>query len=95
MKEIKYCIQQRLKLIQSDSKGIYNITKDWKKMKSRLYHMFYKNTMQRFNVVSFSILEWFVKDHVTLKLQKNSFAITEINSILKYILKQKSYFKLW
>ncbi len=38
-----------------------------------------------------SILEWFLKDHVTLKTGVNSaFAIKGINCILKYIKTEKS-----
>ncbi len=38
-----------------------------------------------------SILEWFLKDHVTLKTGVNSaFAIKGINCILKYIKREKS-----
>ncbi len=40
------------------------------------------------------ILEWFLKDHVTgVMVQKNSFEITGINYILKYIQIESSYFK--
>ncbi len=46
----------------------------------------------------FSILEWFLKDHVTLKtwvmLLKIQLRITEINYILKYIQIENSQFKL-
>ncbi len=41
-----------------------------------------------------SILEYFLKDHVTLKMLKIQLCITEINYILKYIQIEKSYFKL-
>ncbi len=44
-----------------------------------------------------SILEWFLKDHVTLKTgvidAENSALITGINYILKYIQIESSYFK--
>jgi len=50
------------------------------------------------NLQKISILEWFLKDHVTLKtgvmMLKISFAITEINYILKYINIENIYFKL-
>ncbi len=45
------------------------------------------------------ILEWFLKDHVTLKtgvmMLKIQLCITGINYILKYIQIENSYFKLW
>ncbi len=45
-----------------------------------------------------SILEWFMKNHVTLKTEvmmlKIQLRITEINYILKYIQIENSYFKL-
>ncbi len=45
-----------------------------------------------------SILEWFLKDHVTLKtgvmMLKIQLRITEINYILQYILIEHSSFKL-
>ncbi len=45
-----------------------------------------------------SILELFLKDHVTLKtgvmmLKKFSFAVTGIHYILKYIKRENCYFK--
>ncbi len=39
------------------------------------------------------ILEWFVKDRVTLMMQKISFVIKGINVIFKYIQIESSYFK--
>ncbi len=43
-----------------------------------------------------SILEWFLKDHLTLKTRvmmlKIQLRITEINYILKYIQIESSYF---
>ncbi len=45
-----------------------------------------------------SILEWFLKDYVTLKtgeiMLKIQLCITGINYILKYIKLENSYFKL-
>ncbi len=45
-----------------------------------------------------SILEWFLKDHVTLKtgvmLLKNQFLLDRNNYILKYIKIENSYFTL-
>ncbi len=45
-----------------------------------------------------SILEWFLKDHVTLKtgvmMLKIQLRITEINYILQYIHIENSYFTL-
>ncbi len=44
------------------------------------------------------VLEWFLKDHVTLKtgvmMLKIQLCITEINYILKYIHVENTYFKL-
>ncbi len=46
----------------------------------------------------FSLLEWFLKDHVTLKTEvmmlKIQLYITGINYILKYIQIENSYFKM-
>ncbi len=44
-----------------------------------------------------SILEWFLKDHLTVKtevwaIENPAFAITGINNILKYIKIENSYF---
>ncbi len=42
-----------------------------------------------------SILEWFLKDHVTLKTgAENSALITAVNYILQYIHIENRYFKL-
>ncbi len=45
-----------------------------------------------------SILEWFLKDHVTPKagvmMLKIQLCITEINDILKYIQIENRYFKI-
>ncbi len=41
-----------------------------------------------------SILEWFLKDHVTLKTDaENAALITEINYIVQYIHIENNYFK--
>ncbi len=48
--------------------------------------------------ISISILEWFLKDHVTLKtgvrMLKIQLCITEINYSLKYIKIESSYFNM-
>ncbi len=41
-----------------------------------------------------SILEWFMKDHVTLKTGEMMLKIHHISQEKKYILKYNSYFKL-
>ncbi len=50
-----------------------------------------------FLVQQISILEWFLKDHVTLKIEeiklKIQICITGINYILKYIQIENSYFE--
>ncbi len=52
-------------------------------------HSFHKNISMM--CLEHQILEWFLQDHVTMKAEENdwswkfSFAITEINDILKYI----------
>ncbi len=52
------------------------------------------NQMNKFLEHQISILEWFLKDHVTFKTGvKFNFAITGINYILKYINIENSSFK--
>ncbi len=59
----------------------------------KVYHVSTKHIEQQI-----SILEWFLKDHVTLKTEvmmlKIQLCITGINYILKYIKIENSYFKL-
>ncbi len=65
-----------------------------------MYH--YKTIKQQLFSTSFkqqiSILEWFLKDQVTLKtgvmMLKIQLLITGINYFLKYIKTENSYFKL-
>ncbi len=71
-------------MTKTDSKDIYNVTKDlyvkiavhmnflFIKQSWKMYHGFHKNVKHQI-----SILEWFLKDHVTRRLcWKFSFSIT-------------------
>ncbi len=84
-KEINTFIQQgHIKLIQSDSKSIYSVIKDFSFNEMLFFWTLNNNDEQKI-----CIFEWFLKNHVTLKtaviMLKIQFCITGINYILKYI----------
>ncbi len=91
-KESNDFLQQRFfKLLKSESKNMYNVTED---LKMLFFWTFYssKNPENNFTIdemfleYQISILEWFLKDHMTLKtgVMADGFAITKINYILKF-----------
>ncbi len=110
IKEMTTFIQQRsIKLIKSDSKDIYNVTKDFYLKIMLFFRIFYslKNHesaswfQQKYEAAQLLSTfkkspksAWFLKDHVTLKLLKIQLCITDINLTLKYITIVKRYFKL-
>ncbi len=67
--------------------------------KKKIYCSFHMFPLFMFPEQQISILEWFLKDHVTLKtgvmMLKIQLCITGINYISKYIKSEKSYFKFY
>ncbi len=78
---------------------IFLLIKESLKSVSRIAQKCFQHwLLEMFNEHQISILEWFLKDHVTLKtavmMLKIQLYITGINRILKYIQIDNSYFKL-
>ncbi len=82
---ITFMQQGHINFIRGDSEDIYNVTKVYILIKCSIDLYIHQRILKKQQI---SILEWFLKNHVTLKtgvmMLKIQLCITGINNILKY-----------